>query len=311
MVRPPFPIPPKHGIMLRPSPSRDASRRARSQPCHTPTTPRPCPLPIKPFTTAYALAGRARHSRPFRNLGPWRRCQLLSPGSQNRGQGCNPGRSGKAYAPQPPRAWPSPSHRRHQPVRAGATDLVLIYLAGHWRGCASIPERPTSAWNPGSSGLRPISSWRRYGRKIGPDPASISACMIGGIVANNSSGMCCGTAENSYKTVASMRLVFADGETLDTADPVSKARFAAARPDLLAELAAMRAEILANNELAERIRHKFKIKTPPAMGSMPLSTLKTPSTSCSTSSLVPKVPWPLSARSPIAPWSSIRSRPRR
>jgi hypothetical protein len=28
--------------------------------------------------------------------------------------------------------------------------------------------------------------------KIGPDPASIDSCMIGGIVANNSSGMCCG-----------------------------------------------------------------------------------------------------------------------
>ena len=28
--------------------------------------------------------------------------------------------------------------------------------------------------------------------KIGPDPASLESCMIGGIVANNSSGMCCG-----------------------------------------------------------------------------------------------------------------------
>jgi D-lactate dehydrogenase len=31
-----------------------------------------------------------------------------------------------------------------------------------------------------------------YGRKIGPDPSSIESCMIGGITANNSSGMCCG-----------------------------------------------------------------------------------------------------------------------
>ena len=31
--------------------------------------------------------------------------------------------------------------------------------------------------------------------KIGPDPSSIDSCMMGGIVANNSSGMCCGVAQ--------------------------------------------------------------------------------------------------------------------
>ena len=32
--------------------------------------------------------------------------------------------------------------------------------------------------------------------KIGPDPSSIDSCMIGGMVANNSSGMCCGVSQN-------------------------------------------------------------------------------------------------------------------
>ena len=31
--------------------------------------------------------------------------------------------------------------------------------------------------------------------KIGPDPSSIDSCMMGGIVANNSSGMCCGVKQ--------------------------------------------------------------------------------------------------------------------
>jgi FAD/FMN-containing dehydrogenase len=31
--------------------------------------------------------------------------------------------------------------------------------------------------------------------KIGPDPSSIDSCMIGGIVNNNSSGMCCGVSQ--------------------------------------------------------------------------------------------------------------------
>ncbi|HEX9006420.1 MAG TPA: FAD-binding oxidoreductase, partial [Bacteroidota bacterium] len=49
-----------------------------------------------------------------------------------------------------------------------------------------------------------------HDRKIGPDPASINAAMIGGIVANNASGMCCGTAQNSYRTLAGLRIILAD-----------------------------------------------------------------------------------------------------
>ncbi len=49
--------------------------------------------------------------------------------------------------------------------------------------------------------------------------------MIGGIAANNASGMCCGTADNSYKTVASMKLIFADGSMLDTGDAASREEF--------------------------------------------------------------------------------------
>jgi D-lactate dehydrogenase len=146
------------------------------------------------------------------------------------------------------------------------TDSVLVYLAGHWRGLRIHPGASHISLEPGVIGAEANFQLAPYGRKIGPDPASISACMIGGIAANNSSGMCCGTAENSYKTVESMRLVFADGTTLDTADPVSRAAFAAARPELLAELAAMRAEILADGELAERIRRKFKIKNTTGYG---------------------------------------------
>lgn len=69
--------------------------------------------------------------------------------------------------------------------------------------------------------------------KIGPDPSSIDSCMIGGIVANNSSGMCCGVSQNTYHTLKDMRVVFADGTVLDTADAASRARFQASHADLL------------------------------------------------------------------------------
>ena len=69
--------------------------------------------------------------------------------------------------------------------------------------------------------------------KIGPDPSSIDSCMIGGIVANNSSGMCCGVSQNTYHTLQDMRVVFADGSVLDTADPQSRAAFEKSHAQLL------------------------------------------------------------------------------
>ncbi len=45
------------------------------------------------------------------------------------------------------------------------------------------------------------------------------------MVSNNSSGMCCGVSQNTYHTLRDMRVVFADGTVLDTADPASCASF--------------------------------------------------------------------------------------
>lgn len=61
--------------------------------------------------------------------------------------------------------------------------------------------------------------------KIGPDPSSIDSCMVGGMVSNNSSGMCCGVSQNTYHTLRDMRVVFLDGTVLDTADPKSREAF--------------------------------------------------------------------------------------
>ena len=61
--------------------------------------------------------------------------------------------------------------------------------------------------------------------KIGPDPSSIDSCMVGGMVANNSSGMCCGVSQNTYHTLKDLRCVLVDGTVLDTADPASCTAF--------------------------------------------------------------------------------------
>lgn len=146
------------------------------------------------------------------------------------------------------------------------SDSVLIYLAGHFKGLRVHAGASHVSLEPGVIGAEANFQLAPHGRKIGPDPASIGACMVGGIAANNSSGMCCGTAENSYKTVESMKLIFVDGDALDTADPVSRKRFVDGHPELVAELAAIRAEILADPELADRIRRKFKIKNTTGYG---------------------------------------------
>ena len=99
-----------------------------------------------------------------------------------------------------------------------------------------------------------------YGRKIGPDPASINACKIGGIVANNASGMCCGTAQNTYHTLAGMRVVLADGTRIDTEDAANVAAFRQSHSALLEQLATLARETRANTELAAKIRHKYRLK---------------------------------------------------
>ena len=49
-----------------------------------------------------------------------------------------------------------------------------------------------------------------FNRKIGPDPATLTTALVGGILNNNSSGMCCGIAQNSYQTIRSLRVIFVD-----------------------------------------------------------------------------------------------------
>jgi D-lactate dehydrogenase len=69
---------------------------------------------------------------------------------------------------------------------------------------------------PGAIGAHVNHSLQPYSMKIGPDPASISAAMIGGILSNNSSGMCCGVVHNSYHTMHSIRFILPNGHRYDT-----------------------------------------------------------------------------------------------
>jgi D-lactate dehydrogenase len=100
----------------------------------------------------------------------------------------------------------------------------------------------------------------RHGAKLGPDPASKDIATLGGVIANNSGGMRCGVTWDPYSTVASMTLVLASGTVIDTAAPDAEQRFAQAEPELAQGLLDLRAELLADEELAQRVRRKYEIK---------------------------------------------------
>ncbi|WP_216613815.1 FAD-binding and (Fe-S)-binding domain-containing protein [Vibrio mediterranei] len=140
------------------------------------------------------------------------------------------------------------------------SDSVLIALTDDWRGHTIINDGAQIKLQPGVIGADANKYLLPFQRKIGPDPASINTCKIGGIAANNASGMCCGTAQNSYRTVESMKLVFADGSILDTGSQQSIESFKQTNPSLIEGLKTLAEETQANNELASKIAHKYRLK---------------------------------------------------
>lgn len=140
------------------------------------------------------------------------------------------------------------------------TDSVLMVATHEWKKYSILEDGLKIRLQPGIVGARANIHLAPYGRKIGPDPASINAAMIGGIASNNASGMCCGTAENSYQTIADIRIVLYDGTVLDTADENSKKEFKEKHPEIIREIEQLRDDIKADNVLHERIKKKFKIK---------------------------------------------------
>jgi len=140
------------------------------------------------------------------------------------------------------------------------SDSILVIAGSQWKNYRIGKNGLKITLQPGLTGGRVNALLAHYARKIGPDPASINAAMIGGIAANNASGMCCGTAENSYRTMDSMRIIFADGSLLDTSDEASKDVFQSTHPELVQGIDEMAASVKLNVELSARITRKFKMK---------------------------------------------------
>lgn len=156
------------------------------------------------------------------------------------------------------------------------SDSVLVVAGKNWERYKVSEDGERITLEPGIIGSRVNAILKPYGRKFGPDPASIGSCMVGGIVMNNASGMSCGTHANSDKELESVRMVFADGTVLDTGDETSREAFRASHPDFIKGIEELRDGILADKELSERIRYKYSIKNVTGLNIFPFVRFQDP-----------------------------------
>lgn len=141
------------------------------------------------------------------------------------------------------------------------SDSILLVAGKFWEGYRLLDDKAHAiALQPGIIGERVSQILKPYGRVFTPDPASKKSAMVGGIVANNASGMKCGTHANSDRILKSIRIVLADGTALDTADSASRESFARTHGALLSEIELIKSEIDNDPDLKELIRHKYSIK---------------------------------------------------
>lgn len=156
----------------------------------------------------------------------------------------------------------------HLTFRAGGTSLsgqavtdgILVDLSNYWRKVTPEKNGRRVRVQPAVIGSYVNLALRSYGRKMGPDPASINAAMMGGILSNNSSGMCCGVEFNSYHTLRELTFVLPNGLVFNTGNPEDYDRFEREATDIADRLRQLRLDIFRNEPLLERIRRKYKQK---------------------------------------------------
>lgn len=140
------------------------------------------------------------------------------------------------------------------------SDSVLLIADRSWNQIKISEVKSTITLQPAALGGRANLELSKYNQKIGPDPASINAATVVGIVGNNASGMTSGVVHNSYNTIADMRIVFANGAVLNTADHDEKTEFIEQNRELIVELLNIAWDISIDPKISARIQKKYSIK---------------------------------------------------
>lgn len=140
------------------------------------------------------------------------------------------------------------------------SDSILVRVDQHWRGYEVGDQGRTITLQAGVVGAWANTYLSSYGCKIGPDPGSINAALIAGIVANNASGITSGTRHDSYHTLDAIRAILPSGFVLDTRENRVEEKLKHAEPAIYKTLVTIRDEIRGNEELVKLIQHKYSIK---------------------------------------------------
>ena len=140
------------------------------------------------------------------------------------------------------------------------SDGLLVDLSRAFGEIEVLEQGGAVRVQPGVIGGHVNLALLAHGMKMGPDPASIHTCRMGGILSNNASGMCCGVEANAYHTLRSIRFVLPSGITIDSGAPDADDALEAAAPALYRGLGALKARVDADPALAERIRAKYRMK---------------------------------------------------
>jgi D-lactate dehydrogenase len=152
--------------------------------------------------------------------------------------------------------------------RAGGTSLsgqslsnsLLMDSRDNFKGIEIKDEGKVITVQPGISVREINNRLKPYGYKFGPDPASEIAATVGGVIANNSSGMVCGTAENAYKTILSAQIIFSDGSIFDTAYDDAESQLREIQPELYAVLVQEKERINNSSSMKADIERQFQGK---------------------------------------------------
>jgi D-lactate dehydrogenase len=140
------------------------------------------------------------------------------------------------------------------------SDGILVDLSQFWDAVKPEEEGNSVRVQPGAIGGIVNTHLRKFSRKIGPDPSSISSAMMGGILSNNASGMCCGVCDNSYHTTKYIRFILPNGLTYSTENKKDYERFKKECPEIYIQIGALQKQITGNTATSRLIREKYKTK---------------------------------------------------
>jgi D-lactate dehydrogenase len=141
-----------------------------------------------------------------------------------------------------------------------STQALVLDTRRHFRNVEVLDGGLRVRVQPGATVRQVNARLARYGRRLGPDPASEAAATMGGVIADNSSGMSCGTEFNVYHTIESAVLVLPDGTVLDTGAADADGELRRAEPGLWEGLAILRDRVRGDQGAVETIRRQYAIK---------------------------------------------------